>query len=501
MELILDYKNYLGMPIRDVNEYDYLEIGNCECNASLIDGSNFNKINYTISNANIEKDHMYKLGNYHPKIIKDNSIQHTLKLECSMLTYFSLLKKFDVKYVDLLKINTGYNDYKILNDILDELSDNPLYILPKYIYIEHNCSLDKDKLQTILNRLNKYGYVHIYTTNNDTFVYNCANYFLKKLQISQILLETDDKLLCDDNINFFQNVHSYVELGICDLFKNILKNKVTDNHKNANVIWTTQSLEEHNKFVRPNITLINIIHGGGHNILVKLANNVHKPNIIVKSIKDFLYLKNLNINVGFFIGKYKCLSEMIVAIHKYRVDNYKIIFNKNNFLMLNTFFNNNHSAIVNTYGELKNKYLLDSYGADSSLGWTSVMNVNIEIENNVLTKYKFFLHLKGIGYLCNSVIFACMVGMPIIMSRENYVKTLYSQFIPPELIIFYDNYEVSKTNPQEIISAIDLSIDMSIDKYMDLSTKLFIHGTYFRENFNFEINHLFNFLNKIKEST
>jgi chaperone BCS1 len=32
-----------------------------------------------------------------------------------------------------------------------------------------------------------------------------------------------------------------------------------------------------------------------------------------------------------------------------------------------------------------------------------------------------------------------MAGIPVIMSRENYYKTLYSEFIPEDLIIFIEN--------------------------------------------------------------
>jgi hypothetical protein len=164
--------------------------------------------------------------------------------------------------------------------------------------------------------------------------------------------------------------------------------------------------------------------------------------------------------------------------------------------MLNGFFYCNPAAVQNTYHALKDTYNLDLYGFDSHLGWADIFN-NSDITTNVLSKYKFMLHLKGNGYLCNSVICACMVGMPVIMSKDVYVNTLYSQFIPKDLVILIDNNNIGKITPDEIIPVLEDVLKMSYNDYYNLSKKIYIHSTFFREYYNFELEHLYYFMNRL----
>jgi hypothetical protein len=110
------------------------------------------KVNIAISNENKEKDYMYyipsniieknnivncfrgmnKLGEPHMGAISNNLTEFLVKEECEVLTYFNLLKRYNVEYIDFLKIDTEGHDCKIINNILDELSQNTEYILPRY---------------------------------------------------------------------------------------------------------------------------------------------------------------------------------------------------------------------------------------------------------------------------------------------------------------------------------------------------------------------------------
>ena len=117
-------------------------------------------------------------------------------------------------------------------------------------------------------------------------------------------------------------------------------------------------------------------------------------------------------------------------------------------------------------------------------------------ENHPLLKYKYYLHLKGIGYLCNSVICAFMAGIPIIITRENYIKNLYYQFIPEELLIFIDNYNVNQLTLSEVEVGIQSAINLSELEYRALSKKCYIHGTYFRKYYMDEIKNVQNYITR-----
>jgi len=223
-------------------------------------------------------------------------------------------------------------------------------------------------------------------------------------------------------------------------------------------------------------------------IVLKFNDN---PNMILKSVDEVISLNKLK-NSTLFIGKYAEFFNLFRDIYEKRViQNY----NTNNFIMLNGFFNYNNNAIKSTYNYLKNIYMIDLYGYDSELGWSDVLSTNSD--NHIFLKYKFFLHLKGIGYLCNSVICAIMAGIPVIMSRENYYKTLYSEFIPEDLIIFIENEDCNKITPNEVEKGIKKAMNMSLQEYNILSAKCFIHGTYFRKYYWDEKKNIINYICKL----
>jgi hypothetical protein len=281
------------------------------------------------------------------------------------------------------------------------------------------------------------------------------------------------------------DVHSYVHTQIY-LFKNILNQTIVDNPSDADIIWSTQDKKDYDKFKLnyPDKLIINEVHGGGYNAIKLLCNTITKPNLILKSVEEYNKCK-LYSNPTVFIGKYANYSNIFRDIYSIRAQK---IFTKNNFLILHGFFNYNNDAIKNTYNHLINKYEIDLFGYDSPKGW--VEPFSDDINNNILLNYKFYLHLKGLGYLCNSALVA-------FMTRENYQKTLYSQFIPEDLIIFIDNYDCNTITVEQVKKSIDKAINMSNYDYNELSNKCYIHGTYFRTYYADEINNILHYINTL----
>ena len=538
--MILDPIDYRGIDKifeKGKNDYDYLEIGTCDWDVmsmtnpdlkgiivepieyylnNIPSNKNVIKQKCAISNENRE-DYMYyihpdvieskniincfrgmnRLSQYHMGHQSENLTNYVTKEKCEVLTYFTLLKKLNVNYIDFLKIDTEGHDCDIINNILNELPNNINYILPKYIYFENNGLCDITYRTDTIYRLIQYGYVHIFTENDNTFMYNCKNYFERTLQKNNISFPKDLHLNNKNDCHFLQNVHTYISLGQKSLFQNILKLNVTENAENANIIWTTQSKDDFKKYQVLNKKMVNIIHGGGY--VESVITSIIKPNIMIKSIKEYIDYKD-KCNLCFFISKYDGLFDNFTKIFDFRQNKQIEIFNNNNFFIQHGFFDCNHDAIKNTYRMLQPKYDIHLYGYDSNkfnstYGWGDTITENMDL--NILTKYKFNLHLKGCGYLCNSVLFAMMSGIPTIMSKQNYYETLYYQFIPKELIIFYDNYHAQLTTPSEIECVLKDVCNMSLNDYLLLCKKNYIHGTYFRKQYTDEIEHLYNFMNKL----
>jgi len=536
--IILEFSKYNGsifeMKSTDV---DYIEIGACDWDVmpqthshlrgivvepiklylnNIPHNDNVKKCNCAISDK-IEQGNMYyippsiietnsivncfrgmnKLNSYHMGHQSQNLTEFVEKESCEVITYFTLLNRYDITYVDFLKIDTEGNDCTIINNILDELHLYPNYILPRYIYFENNGLTSLQDRNETMYRLHKNGYVHVSTLDDNTLMYNCTTHYLKQLQYHNISLPVDD-ILRDNSDNFFQDVHSYMTYGQIDLFKNILNINVVNDAQLSNIIWTTQEIADYNKFLQystdnPSTKLINVVHGGG--FIFNTLLNISNLNIMVKSFNDYTNLRNnYKNNICLFIGKYKCKEMLMKNIFVHREQNYKML--SSNFLMLNGFLECNPQAVKTTYMELCNNYSIDLYGYDSPLGWSDVFETT-NIQDNVLSKYKFMLHLKGNGYLCNSVICALMVGMPIIMSRDVYINTLYYQFIPQELIILCDNNNICSITSSEVLSSLHYAINMSDSDYLELSKKIYIHGTFFREYYDFELKHLYHFMNNL----
>jgi hypothetical protein len=535
--MILDPSDYNGMENVNNNEYDYLEIGTCDWDimsmtkpklkgiivepiSCYINNIPINKnvIKYQCAiSTNNREDFMFyippsiiesqnivncfrgmnKLSDYHLGHTSNNLTNHVVKEKCKVLTYFTLLKELNVKYIDFLKIDTEGHDCDIINNILDELLLNTNYIMPKYILFENNGLTSIEKRTDTICRLHEHGYVHIFTEHDNTFMYNCKNYFERLLQINNISLPKDTNLLNIKNKHFFQNAHSYIKYGQKYLFENILKLTIENNENNSDVIWTTQSLTDIEHFSKLNKLMVNIIHGG--HAVNPVISTLKNPNIVIKSIKEYLSYKD-KCNLCFFIGKYVSLYNNFTKIYEDRSKKDNELFNSNNFCIQHGAFNYNPDAIKNTFEILRKQYKIDLYGFDSlqfnSSGWGETLTE--DMSKNILTQYKFNLHLKGLGYLCNSVLFSMMSGIPTIMSKQNYYETLYYQFIPKELVILYDNLHAHLTNPQEIEIVLNECINMSFIDYTILCKKNYIHGTYFRKQYKNELEHLYHFMNKFQ---
>ena len=298
----------------------------------------------------------------------------------------------------------------------------------------------------------------------------------------------------------YQNVHSHVTYGYEDHLKRILNlNLVTDVNaiSKADVIFVEQKIETFNKYRNEYKDtckhMVSVVYGGGLDVTDEITNRIYNPNILVKSIyeykKHLLYKKT---NTCFYMAKYESLFKFFKDIYEYRKE---LIF-ENNIVIINaSFIADSPASVKKTFDYLKSIYKLDLYGDSYHKGFTNVFNKHLN--KNILTKYKFYLHLKGYGYLCNSVLFCIMVGMPVIMSTEHYVKTLYYQFIPRDLIILFDNEDMNESTAEEIIPTIEKVFKMTEKEYKELSYKLYIHGTYFRKFFKCETEHFFHFLNNL----
>jgi hypothetical protein len=64
-----------------------------------------------------------------------------------------------------------------------------------------------------------------------------------------------------------------------------------------------------------------------------------------------------------------------------------------------------------------------------------------------------------------------------------------------------ENANIAQITAEEVIPALENALHMSETEYIALSNKLFAHGTYFRENYDFELEHLYHFLHTLHAKT
>jgi hypothetical protein len=73
---------------------------------------------------------------------------------CDIITWKTLVNRYDIKNVELLKIDTEGHDCVIINDILDDDTG----ILPRKIWFEANVLTNPKFVEKTVNRLKSFGY-------------------------------------------------------------------------------------------------------------------------------------------------------------------------------------------------------------------------------------------------------------------------------------------------------------------------------------------------------
>lgn len=87
--------------------------------------------------------------------LKERNLDFLMKQSsCDMLTWKTLVNRYDIKRVDLLKIDTEGHDCVIINDILDDTSG----IFPRKIWFEANVLTSPIFVEKTVNRLKSFGY-------------------------------------------------------------------------------------------------------------------------------------------------------------------------------------------------------------------------------------------------------------------------------------------------------------------------------------------------------
>lgn len=105
----------------------------------------------------------------HPTAInhlKKQNLEHIYKqTECECLTWSTIIDRYDIDYVEYLKIDTEGHDCVIINNILDVNS-----VLPKKILFESNVLTSSDTINVTIHRLKQNGYIIIKSGPDDTLV-------------------------------------------------------------------------------------------------------------------------------------------------------------------------------------------------------------------------------------------------------------------------------------------------------------------------------------------
>jgi hypothetical protein len=89
------------------------------------------------------------------KEIQDKNLEHLMnKIKVEILTWKTLVKRYNIKIVDFLKIDAEGHDTIIVNDILDNNSG----VLPKKIQFEANALTSEESRNQTLEKALQYGY-------------------------------------------------------------------------------------------------------------------------------------------------------------------------------------------------------------------------------------------------------------------------------------------------------------------------------------------------------
>ena len=100
-------------------------------------------------------------------ILQKENLEFLLKqTSCEMMTWETLIKRYDVESVDTLKIDTEGHDCVILNNILDFNGG----VLPRKILFEGNELTNSKFIEKTIKRLETVGYKLIFNNNWDVIV-------------------------------------------------------------------------------------------------------------------------------------------------------------------------------------------------------------------------------------------------------------------------------------------------------------------------------------------
>lgn len=94
------------------------------------------------------------IGHIHPTIISLGLEKYVRADNVKVVRIKSIIDKYNVKEIDLLKIDTEGHDSVILNDFLDTVN-----IKPKVIQFENNVLSNTNDVNKLVKRLTKLGYL------------------------------------------------------------------------------------------------------------------------------------------------------------------------------------------------------------------------------------------------------------------------------------------------------------------------------------------------------
>jgi hypothetical protein len=107
------------------------------------------------------------------------------KIIVPCLTYKHLVERYNIGFIEHLKIDTEGYDCKILNSIID-FHKNKVAELPNSLVFESNTHTDKNEVNEMKNRLQSLGYQIVYS-HHDTLAKKISpTYYPKKIEIKML---------------------------------------------------------------------------------------------------------------------------------------------------------------------------------------------------------------------------------------------------------------------------------------------------------------------------
>lgn len=172
-------ENEIGMSIEPLQEY--LD--------SLPNKKNVIKVNCAISDVNKTVDVYYvdsndiimyglpgwlkgcnSINNPHPStedVLKERNLSHlSRKRSCTAITWDTLVERYNIESVKLLKIDTEGHDCYILKNIIESKTE----VRPDKIIFENNILTNRDLYNSTLDIMSKNGYAIIESYGEDAIV-------------------------------------------------------------------------------------------------------------------------------------------------------------------------------------------------------------------------------------------------------------------------------------------------------------------------------------------